>query len=324
MLVEFQFPPTRPTAQETPGDHQLHVGGVSISTYLCCKIQPMNPHFKALEAAYQLHFYFCFKTHYLKPLLATNKANVLVRETLAEVCEHQQYHLLETDISDDHLRVLLSMQPTQTVSQAAKMLKGNLNHRFVSVFPQALELNRCQKLWARGYFARSSGKVDLERARQYVANQVSHHGYKGEWTKPLSFRNPRFKSPAFGLAHSFTMLSYHLVLATQDRIHLFDEAIATALFNYVLSIGEKRGFAVERIGLLPDHMHLLLETRPDVSIEDCARAIVENTRYWMEQRYYGVLKEMQAWDVWQPSFYAGTVGEYTTSQVKKFLNSGGD
>ncbi|HEX6731247.1 MAG TPA: IS200/IS605 family transposase [Pyrinomonadaceae bacterium] len=283
----------------------------------------MNPHFKALEAAYQLHFYLCFKTHYLKPLLATNQAEVLVRKPLADVCERQQYHLLETEISDDHLRLLLSLQQAQTVSQAAKMLKGNLNQQFVNVFPQALELIRCQKLWARGYFARSSGKVDLERARHYVANQVSHHGYKGEWTKPLSYRNPRFKSPAFDLAHSFTLLNYHLVLATQNRIPVFDEAIATPLFNYVLSIGEKRGFAVERIGLLPDHMHLILEARPDVSIEDCARAILENTRYWMAQRYYGVLKETQAWDVWQPSFYAGTVGEYTTSQVKRFLRGGG-
>jgi putative transposase len=216
------------------------------------------------------------------------------------------------------------MQPAQTVSQAAKMLKGNLNHRFVSDFPQALELNRSQKLWARGYFARSSGKVNLDRARQYVASQVSHHGYKGDWTKPLSYRNPRFKSSSFELAHSFTMLNYHLVLATQNRIPVFDEAIARPLFDYVISIGEKRGFAIERMGLLPDHMHLLLEARPDFSIEDCAQAILENTRYWMGQKCFGVLKETQAWDVWQPSFYAGTVGEYTTAQVKRFLTLGGN
>jgi len=115
------------------------------------------------------------------------------------------------------------------------------------------------------------------------------------------------------------MLNYHLVLATQDRIPLFDEAIARPLFNYVLTVGEKHSFAVERIGLLPDHMHLLLEARPDVSIEACARAIMENTCYWMERRYSGVLKATNAWNVWQPSFYAGTVGDYTTAQVKKFL-----
>ena len=282
----------------------------------------MSPHFKALEAAYQLHFYFCFKTHYLKPLLATSGADLLVRDTLADVCERQQYHLLETDIADDHLRLLLSLQPAQTVSQAAKMLKGNLDHQFANAFTKALEINRCKKLWARGYFARSSGKIDLERARQYVTCQVTHQGYKGEWTKPLSYRNEQFRSPAFELAHSLTVLDYHLVLATQQRIHLFDETIAQPLFSYLKAIGEKRGFVVERFGLLPDHMHLLLEARPDISIEDCARAIMENTHYWMTKKYFGVLKETEAWNVWEPSFYAGTVGEYTTAQVKRFLSQG--
>ena len=196
------------------------------------------------------------------------------------------------------------------------MLKGNLDHQFGKSLSSVLRANLCAKLWARGYFARSSGKVNLDLARQYVDSQVSHHGYKGEWTKPLSFRNEQFRSPAFHLAHSFCVLNYHLVLATQDRIPLFDEAIATPLFKYVLAVGEKYNFAIERIGLMPDHMHLIVEARPDVSIEDCAKAIMQNTCYWMGRRYSGVLKETQAWKVWQPSFYAGTVGEYTTAQVK--------
>jgi len=95
----------------------------------------MNPHFKALEAAYQLHFYLCFKTQYLKPLLASSETHSLVRETLADVCQRQHYHLLETEITADHLRLLVSLQPSQTVSETAKMVKGNLDHQSLSKFP---------------------------------------------------------------------------------------------------------------------------------------------------------------------------------------------
>jgi REP element-mobilizing transposase RayT len=38
----------------------------------------------------------------------------------------------------------------------------------------------------------------------------------------------------------------------------------------------------------------------------------------MEKNYLGILKNTGAWNVWQPSFYAATVGEYTTAQVKNF------
>lgn len=279
----------------------------------------MNPHFRALEAAYQLHFYLCFKTSCLRPLFADLHAQLLVQDVLANVCTEEGYHLLETDIADDRLRLLVSLKPSQTVAHTAKMLKGNLDREFSLVFPEELSRNQVRKLWARGYFGRSSGKVNLERARKYVERQVTHHGYRGEWTEPLTYRNPTFKSPAFPLSHSFCLLNYHVVLVTQTRIPVFDESIAPGLFQYAMKIGTKHGFAIERMGLLPDHMHLILEAKSDTCVEECARALLENTRYWMERYYLGVLKESGAWNVWQPSFYAGTVGEYTTAQVKRFL-----
>jgi putative transposase len=100
---------------------------------------------------------------------------------------------------------------------------------------------------------------------------------------------------------------------------LFDETIAPQLFNYIISIGRKHKFAVDRIGLLPDHVHLLIQAVPSLSVEACALAILENTRDWMTKHHWGILKEMNAWDVWQPSFYAGTIGEYSTAQVREFL-----
>jgi REP element-mobilizing transposase RayT len=134
------------------------------------------------------------------------------------------------------------------------------------------------------------GKVNLEAARHYVETQAAHHGYRGDWTKPLRYRNPNFRSPAFPLAHSFCLLNYHVVFATQDRIPIFDEIIAPGLFQYAIRVGDKHGFAIDRMGLMPDHFHLLLEAKSDVAIEECARALMENTRWWMERRYWGFLK----------------------------------
>jgi len=112
------------------------------------------------------------------------------------------------------------------------------------------------------------------------------------------------------------------MLVTKFRVPLFDEAIAPGLFEYVLSVGRKHGFAVDRMSLLPDHMHLLIQAITGLSIYECALAVMNNTRHWMEKQFSGVLKETDAWDVWQPSFYAGTVGEYTTAQVRQFLSLG--
>jgi putative transposase len=124
--------------------------------------------------------------------------------------------------------------------------------------------------------------------------------------------------------HSFCLLNYHVVLVTKNRIPVFDEVIGPGLFKYALGVGKTHGFAIERMGLMPDHLHLIIEAKSNVSVEECVRALMESTHYWMEQRYWGVLKETNAWDVWQPSYYAATVGEYTTAQVKSFLALGGN
>jgi len=276
----------------------------------------MNPHFTALTAAYQLHYYLWFKTYYLRPLLEAHDVRLVVQTVLTDVCARNDYHLLESDITQDQLRLHISLQPRHTVSQTVRLLKGNLQYQFGKSFGTG-------KLLGKGYFARSSGKVDLTRVRRYVESQITHHGYAGEWTKPLRYRNQDFRSPAFRFDHCVSILNYHFVFVTHCRLALFDETIAPRLFEYILAIGLKHKFAVDRIGLLPDHMHMIIEGIPSISVEEYALAIVNNTRYWMEKNYSGVLQATDGWDVWQPSYYAGTVGEYTTAQVNSFLRGGG-
>ena len=236
-----------------------------------------HPHFQYLESAYQLHSYLCFKTHYLRPLFADREVRAAMDRFLKDACERHSYHLLDTQFSSDHLRLLLSLKPEHTVSRAVQVLKGNLSRQFSLSYPGLLERQHTKTLWAEGYFARSSGKANIATVREYVAQQAAHHGHRGEWTSALTYTNQDFRSPAFQFAHCVCMLDYHLVLVTKLRTPVFDEQIAPKLFDYILAVGNKRGFVVERASLEPDHIHLVLEARPDVSIADCALSLVNNT-----------------------------------------------
>lgn len=280
-----------------------------------------GPSFSHLESAYQLHFYLCFKTHYLREALNRSAEQELVNIAVDSVCTKEGYHLLETSVEPTYVRLLLSLKPNQSVSRVVQRLKGNISRKFSATFATRLRELRMPTLWARGYFARSAGKVNLDAARTYVDSQIAHHGYRGTWTEALRYNNPQFESPAFTLAHCLTILQYHLVLVTDSRTAVFDDFIAPKLFDYIIAIGKKRGFVVDRMTVLPDHVHLLIEALPSLTIDDCALSLINNTRHWMEKKYWGVLKQANAWNLWRPSFYAGTVGEYTTAQVKRFLSN---
>ena len=278
-----------------------------------------QPRFGRLEEAYQLHFYLLFKTHCGREVFDADDIRALLTDTVQDVCDREEYHLLDSQLTANRFRLLVSLKPNQTISRVVRMLKGNLSRRFSLTFPDRLAQRRLKTLWAGGYYATSSGKVNLAAARSYLDSQASHHGYRGKWTDGLKFINPNFKSPVFKLAHCACTLAYHVVLATQRRTPVFDDTIAKRLFPYALTIGAKRGFAIDRMSVLPDHIHFLFEALPSVSVAECVSALMNNTVHWMEKHYWGVLKQTGAWDVWQPSFYAGTVGKYKTAQVKSFL-----
>src|SRR4030095_2587377 len=275
----------------------------------------LHPPFRNIEPAYQLHFYLCFKTHYLRPLFASRPAQQSITDSVQDFCTRHDYHLLDINISDDYLRLLLSLKPDQTISRTVQIMKGNLSHQFSRNCGDILSRYHTKSPWAEGYFARSSGKADISTVQRYVEQQAAHHGYRGKWTSALSYANPNFQSPAFHVDHCVCILDYQVILVTKFRTHLLDDHIAPGLCEYIVSIGKKRGFAVDRIGRVPDHVHMIIEARPDVSVQECALAVLNNTHHWMEEKYWGVLKQTECWDVWTPSFYAGSVGEYSTAQI---------
>jgi REP element-mobilizing transposase RayT len=48
-------------------------------------------------------------------------------EVISDVCQREEYHLLEARSSPDHPGLLVSLKPEQAVSRAIKMMKGNLS-----------------------------------------------------------------------------------------------------------------------------------------------------------------------------------------------------
>jgi REP element-mobilizing transposase RayT len=75
------------------------------------QVEPLN----TLSWAYQLHYYLCFRTRVRKPFSASQ-----LDVTIDEICRRHQYHLLRSKTYPDHLRCLISLQPTQKISDVIR------------------------------------------------------------------------------------------------------------------------------------------------------------------------------------------------------------
>ena len=272
----------------------------------------LTPPFHDLPAAHQLHHHFTFHTKYARPVLTSKGHTDFFGTYLPEICQRNDYHLLEYNVEPEHLRCLVSLRPEHVPSVVAGRLKGALSYEY------GRRVGKKGPLWGRGYFVRSVGKVNLSMVRQYIARQAEHHGYSPRVFIPVvRYRHP--SPPQLSMPHVAFDVNYHIVLASQYRESLFDPVLAEAVLKYWHRVAEVKEFVLHRATILPDHVHLLIATTPKVSAEQCVLTVMNNTWAYLTKHFWGALKVLKTWDVWQRSYYVSTVGAATTAQVKHYL-----
>jgi len=274
--------------------------------------------FQDIHCAYQLHYHFCFQTKFRRPIFSAPEHAECLAQTLSSICERNNYHLLEQRTDQRMFYCLLSLRPEHTISDVARTSKTNLSREFNTRFAALASSFKQNALWSRGYFVRSVGKASRKAAEMYIHNQAEHHGTRSEKSIEIT-RWINLQQPNLSVLHATFDLSYHVVLVTAGRRDVFDEDIAPALFKTVAEHAEEGGFYVERMSLLPDHIHLLIRITPSHRVKECVIAIMNHSWQFMADRYQGVLKNTGAYDLWESSCYIGTVGEATTAQIKNFL-----
>jgi REP-associated tyrosine transposase len=174
-------------------------------------------------------------------------------------------------------------------------------------------------LWGRGFLARSVGRVRLNLVKRYISGQAEHHGYDRRIRPPIS----RFKIDEpiiLTSAHSSFDLNYHLVVATQYRRGVFGSALGEGLIRYWQRVASTRGFAIDRVTIVPDHAHLLVRISPKMSIAECALSLLNNGQHFVGQQAPDALIQARIEQLWQASAYVGTTGKVTTALVKAFLS----
>ncbi|MBO0798245.1 MAG: IS200/IS605 family transposase [Blastocatellia bacterium] len=269
---------------------------------------------RKISWAFQLHYYICFRTHRCRARFTDQVRVEAIEAALREICERHDYHLLQSKVYPDHLRCLLSLRPGQSISKVVQTIKANSARLFLEQFALS------PPLWGRGFLARSVGRVRLGIVKRYIGEQAEHHGYENRICPPISRYTTQEAIPLTA-EHAAFDLNYHLVFATRYRRGVFDSALGEALIQYWLRVGATRGFIIDRVTILPDHVHLLVRIAAKMSIEECILSLLNNGQHFVCKHASEALIKARIDQLWQPSAYVGTCGRVTTALVKAFLSA---
>lgn len=122
---------------------------------------------KTAHSVYDLKYHVVWITKYRKPVLHGQVA-LRLRELIRQTCATMDVYIISGHVSVDHVHLLLSVPPNLAVSELVQRLKGRSSRRLLEEFGELSRQFWGQHLWARGYFAVSTGNVTDEIIKQYI------------------------------------------------------------------------------------------------------------------------------------------------------------
>ena len=125
---------------------------------------------KTSHSVYDLKYHIVWITKYRKPVLRGEVA-IRLRELVRQTCATLDVYIVSGHVSQDHVHLLVSIPPNLSVSDFVQRVKGRSSRRMMDEFNELRRQFWGRHLWARGYFAASTGNVTDEIIKQYIESQ---------------------------------------------------------------------------------------------------------------------------------------------------------
>ncbi len=112
------------------------------------------------------------------------------------------------------------------------------------------------------------------------------------------------------MANTYTQLYFHIIFAVSGRNNLIAKNWKEELNKYISGIIANKNQKLIVIKGIPNHIRLLIGTKPDCNLSDLVRDIKVNSSKWINEKRFP--KEKFAW---QTGFGAFTVSQSCLNNV---------
>lgn len=116
-----------------------------------------------------LIYHIVFSTKNRQPLI-TNDVKPRLYDYIGGTIRNQGGIALAINGMNDHVHVLAKLRPDKAVSDVLRDLKATASGWMHKVFPELKDFS-----WQNGYGAFTVSASQVEKVRQYIANQEQHH-----------------------------------------------------------------------------------------------------------------------------------------------------
>jgi putative transposase len=125
---------------------------------------------KTAHSVYDIKYHVVWITKYRRKVLK-GQVGLRLRDLVRQICAANDVIIISGSVQADHVHLLLSVPPKLSVSKLLQLLKGRTSRKMLEEFEGLSREFWGRHLWARGYFAASTGNVTDEIIKQYIESQ---------------------------------------------------------------------------------------------------------------------------------------------------------
>ena len=119
---------------------------------------------------HRLRFHLVFVPKYRQRVLR-GPIGVRLGELITQACAVNGWGLRELAVQQEHVHLLIQLDPAESVSAVVKRLKGGTSRVLRAEFAELEEFLWGANFWARGFFAETVGKVEEATVQAYIREQ---------------------------------------------------------------------------------------------------------------------------------------------------------
>lgn len=125
-------------------------------------------------------------------------------------------------------------------------------------------------------------------------------------------------SLSYGRGYVYS-LQYHLVWCTKYRKQVLKNGIDAECKKMLYGLAEEYKFKILAMEVMPDHIHLLLDCKPQFFISDMIKIMKGNLARQLFLSHPELKQELWGGHLWNPSYCAVTVSDRSRDQVMAYI-----
>lgn len=115
---------------------------------------------------------------------------------------------------------------------------------------------------------------------------------------------------------SYYRMIFHIVFSTYRRENTINVEHERELYAYIMGIIGHLGGHLYRIGGMPDHLHIVAEIPPKVSISNFVKTVKQSSSNWMHSN-----NDFPSWQRWEEGYGVFTVSYSHKDKVIEYVKN---